>query len=122
MGRLTEPLTGGLVTDRDPALLKPGQLQGMRNLVYRNGAAALCHARGRSQFGVVSAATTAVAGLRDIHFDNGDFYLVAMADQVPLRGCRGHRDVRGSGDDCLGDEPRGGPLPEPVLPHERGVG
>jgi hypothetical protein len=79
MGRLTEPLTGGLVTDRDPALLKPGQLQGMRNLVYRNGAAALCHARGRSQFGVVSAATTAVAGLRDIHFDNGDFYLVAMA-------------------------------------------
>jgi len=79
MGRITEPLTGGLVTDRDPALLKPGQLQGMRNMVYRNGAAALCHAKGRAQFGVVSAATTAVAGLRDIHFDNGDFYLVAMA-------------------------------------------
>jgi len=79
MGRMREPLTGGLVTDRDPVLLAPGQLQGMRNLVYRNGAAALCHAKGRIQFGVVTASATAVAGLRDIHFDNGDFYLIGMA-------------------------------------------
>lgn len=78
MGRRPEPLTGGLVTNVDPALLKPGQLSDIRNLVYMNGATELNRAPGRASFGQVSAAT-AVAGLRDIHFDNGDHYLVAMA-------------------------------------------
>jgi len=79
MGRKTEPLTGGLVTDRDPALLKPGQLSDMRNMVYRNGAAALERAAGRTAFVTVSSVATSVNGLRDISFDNGDRYLVSMA-------------------------------------------
>lgn len=79
MPRKTEPLSGGLVTDKDPALLKPGQLSDIRNMVYRNGAVALERATGRAAFGTVSAVATGVVGLRDIHFDNGDHYLVAMA-------------------------------------------
>jgi hypothetical protein len=79
MPRKTEPLTGGLVTDRDPALLKPGQLSDIRNMVYKNGAVGLERAVGRAVFGTVSATATGVVGLRDMHFDNGDHYLVAMA-------------------------------------------
>jgi hypothetical protein len=79
MPRKTEPLTGGLVTDRDPALLKPGQLSDIRNMVYKNGAVGLERAVGRAVFGTVSATATGVVGLRDVHFDNGDHYLVAMA-------------------------------------------
>ena len=78
MGRKLEPLNGGVVTDRDPALLSEGQLVAMKNMVYRNGATTLERAAGRLEFGVVSAAT-AVAGLRDMHFDNGDHYLIGMA-------------------------------------------
>src|SRR5262245_25439008 len=51
----------------------------MRNLVYQNGAAGLIRPRGRDVFGIVSATATAVAGLRDMVFDNGNRYLVAMA-------------------------------------------
>jgi len=81
MGRRTELLNGGLVTDRDPALLKPGQLAAMRNVVYKNGGDALIRAPGRSSFGTVAASTASgVSGIRDIHFDNGDHYLVAMAN------------------------------------------
>lgn len=79
MPRKVEMLTGGVVTDKDPALLKPGQLAAMKNMVYRNGANTLERAAGRQVFGVVSATATGVNGLRDIHFDNGDQYLIAMA-------------------------------------------
>lgn len=79
MPRKVELLNGGLVTDKDPALLKPGQLSDIRNMVYRNGAVGLERATGRQVFGVVSATATGVVGLRDIHFDNDDHYLVAMA-------------------------------------------
>ncbi len=79
MGRLKEPLSGGLVTDRDPALLDPGQLSELRNLVYKNGGSALVRAPGRVAFGAVSAETTGVVGLRDAHFDNGTHILIAHA-------------------------------------------
>lgn len=79
MPRKIEPLTGGLVTDRDAAFLKPGQLSDIRNMVYKNGATQLERAPGRAAFGTVTATPTGVAGLRDISFDNGDAYLVAMA-------------------------------------------
>ena len=79
MPRKVEPLNGGLVTDRDPMLLKPGQLANIRNMVYKNGAVVLERAPGRAVFGAVSATATAVAGLRDMHFDSGDHFLVAMA-------------------------------------------
>ena len=79
MGRKIEKLTGGVVTDRDDAFLEPGQLSDIRNMVYKNGATQLERAPGRAAFGTVSAVATGVVGLRDIHFDNGDHYLVAMA-------------------------------------------
>ena len=79
MPRKVESLDGGLVTDRDPAQLKPGQLSAMRNFVYRNGSTSLLPAAGRSAWGTVSATATAVRGLRDIQFDNGNHYLIAMA-------------------------------------------
>jgi hypothetical protein len=59
-------------------MLSEGQLVAMKNMVYRNGGQSLERATGRQVFGVVSAATAA-AGLRDMHFDNGDHYLIGMA-------------------------------------------
>lgn len=79
MGRKAEPLTGGLITDRDPAFLEPGQLSDIRNLVYKNGGGALERATGRAVFGAVSAVATGVWGLRDMHFDNADHYLIGAA-------------------------------------------
>ena len=79
MPRKVEPLDGGLVTDRDPAQLKPGQLSAMRNFVYRNGSTSLLPAAGRAAWGTVNATATAVRGIRDIQFDNGNHYLIAMA-------------------------------------------
>lgn len=79
MARKVEMLSGGLVTDKDPALLQPGQLSDIRNMVYKNGATQLERATGRAVFGAVSAVATGVVGLRDIHFDNADHYLVARA-------------------------------------------
>src|SRR3990172_3459866 len=79
MARHEEPLSGGLVTDRDPAFLEPGQLSGLQNAIYLPGSQALQRARGRSAFGTVSADAVDVDGLRDIQFDNGNHYLVAHA-------------------------------------------
>lgn len=81
-GRRVEPLNGGLITGEDPALLRPGQLSGLRNLVYRNGGSALERATGRQSFGAASAAATGVPGLRDFQFDNGDHYLVAQVGSL----------------------------------------
>jgi hypothetical protein len=79
MARFQEDLSGGWVTSKDPALLAPGQLSNVRNATYhaRTGSA-LSRAFGRSIFGSASAASAEVDGLRDIQFDNGDHYLVAM--------------------------------------------
>lgn len=79
MARLSEQLNGGLFTAADPAKLSPGQLSFLRNGVYLPGSQALHRAKGRSQFGQVTATATDVDGLRDIQFDNGDHYLIAMA-------------------------------------------
>lgn len=77
MARHTEPLDGGLVTNIDPALLKPGQLSYVRNAVYQSGSRRLRRAKGRAIFGAVTATGHDVDGLRDFKFDNGDHYLVA---------------------------------------------
>lgn len=80
MARFQEDLSGGWVTSKDPALLAPGQLSNVRNATYaaRTGSA-LVRTLGRTVFGSASAAAAAeVNGLRDIQFDNGDHYLVAM--------------------------------------------
>lgn len=75
-----EPLSGGLRTAIDPALLDPGELVDARNAIYLAGSPALWRSPGRTAFGTVSAVATAVDGLRDVQFDNGDAYLVALAD------------------------------------------
>ena len=46
MSRRVEPLDKGLVTIRDPALLKPGELSFIRNAVYLPGSQALQRAKG----------------------------------------------------------------------------
>src|SRR3990172_10603376 len=76
MARHEEKLDGGLVTDRDPAMLEPGQLSGLQNAIYLPGSQALQRARGRSAFGVATATALDVDGLRDIQFDNGNHYLI----------------------------------------------
>lgn len=78
MPRFTEDLSGGLYTAPNPAKLQPGQLSFLQNGVYLPGSLALQRARGRSQFGAVTATGTDVDGLRDVQFDNGDHYLLAM--------------------------------------------
>lgn len=74
-----EPLSGGLWTAKDPGLLEVGQLQDARNVVYLPGSDGLWMAPGRQVFGAVSAQATAVDGLRDVEFDTGDHYLLALA-------------------------------------------
>jgi hypothetical protein len=79
LARHKEPLSGGLVTIRDPALLEEGQLSYMQNLIYFPDDPALHRSAGRTVFGTVSATAVDVNGLRDMKFDNGDHYLVAQA-------------------------------------------
>lgn len=79
MARHQEPLDKGLVTIRDPGLLKEGELTFVRNAVYLPGSNALQRARGRAAFGTATATAVDVVGLRDLAFDNGDHYLVAHA-------------------------------------------
>ena len=78
MPQVLEALVGGLVTSRDPALLKEGELSALQNCFYVPNAQALTRAIGRTSFGTVTAGVSAV-GLRDLKFDNGDHYLIAHA-------------------------------------------
>lgn len=78
MAIFKEPLSGGLNTAMEPGLLGPSELSHLQNYVYRSGSANLWYANGRQVFGTASATASEVDGLRDIHFDNGDHYLVAM--------------------------------------------
>lgn len=80
MARHKEPLNQGLWTAPDPGVLEPGQLADARNCFYLAGSQALVRAPGRVAFGTVTASAVAVAGLRDIQFDNGDHYLIAMSN------------------------------------------
>ena len=77
MSRRVEPLDKGLVTIRDPALLKPGELSFIRNAVYLPGSQALQRAKGRAAFGTATASALDVDGLRDVQFDTGDHLIVA---------------------------------------------
>lgn len=93
MGRATEPLTGGVVTNKDPALLAPGELSAARNTYYIPGSQALTRAKGRTLFGAVATATAgnpaSVVGLRDMKFDNGNHYLIAHASTSYLTAAVG---------------------------------
>jgi hypothetical protein len=78
MARHVESLGLGLWTAPSPATLENGQLSYLQNGVYLPGSLALQRARGRSVFGSATAVATDIDGLRDIQFDNGNHYLVAM--------------------------------------------
>lgn len=55
------PLSGGLVTSRDPAALTEGELSALQNSVYLPGAQDLVRAAGRTQFGPVVEGATVVS-------------------------------------------------------------
>lgn len=83
MARHKEPLDGGLVTIRDAALLKPGQLSSMQNATYLPGTNALHRSEGRTSFGsLITVSATAVDGLRDLKYDNGTHLLVGLASST----------------------------------------
>lgn len=87
MARKAEPLNGGLVTSRDPAVLEEGELSAIQNAEYRPGSQALQRVKGRALF--ATASTTAVVGLRDVKFDNGDHYLIAHASNLYFKSAVG---------------------------------
>lgn len=62
-----EPLTGGLVTARDPSLLSPGELVQASEGLYRPYNAALSPIKGRATFGNTIGAN--ITGLRAIPFE-----------------------------------------------------
>ena len=88
MPQVLEALVGGLVTSRDPALLKEGELSALQNCFYVPNAQALTRALGRTSFGTVAAGISAV-GLRDLKFDNGDHYLISHASASYYRAAVG---------------------------------
>lgn len=78
MGRHKELLNGGVMTGPDPAVLPPGVLSYIRNMVYKPDSNALQRGRGRIAAGTVTASAGDINGLRDMQFDNGDHYLIAQ--------------------------------------------
>jgi hypothetical protein len=85
MPRHKEELSGGLRTAFEPGMLEPGELSHLQNYVYRGGSNTLWYANGRQAFGTASATASEVDGLRDVHFDNGDHYLVALVSGQDAR-------------------------------------
>jgi hypothetical protein len=78
MGRHKEPLSNGVMTGPDPAMLPEGTLSYIRNGVYKPNTLALQRASGRSTWWTTTASAADVVGIRDIQFDNGDHYIVAQ--------------------------------------------
>lgn len=102
MPRHLEPLSGGLVTNRDPALLSVGELAMIQNATYRPGRSGLQRAVGRSAFASASANAVDVNGLRDMQFDNGDHYLVAHASSIYFTATVGDTGAFGTLASALG--------------------
>lgn len=78
--QFVEPLTQGLVTSRDPAQLKSGELTQAKNCVYLPYDEALHRAFGRLDISTVSTATGGVTGLRALQFDGDVVRLLAQAN------------------------------------------
>lgn len=74
---MIEPLSGGLVTARDPSLLEVGELQACSNLTYHPGDLSLYKTSGHAAHN--TTALTHPLGLRYCSFDQGGDYLVALA-------------------------------------------
>jgi hypothetical protein len=74
----TEPLSGGLVTAKDPSLLAPSELSQTDDLFYKPASPSLHKALGRTRFNS-TALTTAAAGLRYCGFDSANDLLIALS-------------------------------------------
>lgn len=73
-----EPLSGGLVTSRDPSELAPGELTLCDNLIYQPSDDYLHTSPGVSTYSTAFASS--VLGLVGATFDNAAAYLVAMSN------------------------------------------
>jgi len=73
-----EPLNGGLVTARDPALLEAGELTQADDAVYYPNDPAIHKVKGRTKYNAVALGGAGVVkGLRFLEFDAGNSYLLA---------------------------------------------
>lgn len=96
MGRIKEPLSNGVMTGPDPAVLPQGTLSYCRNGVYKPNTLALQRASGRIVWGTVTSSASDITGLRDIQFDNGDHYLMAQVSS-DTTACISTATVEGNG-------------------------
>lgn len=79
----TEPLSGGLVTARDPAFLMPGELQRAENAFYFPNDDAIYRAPGISSranyfTGITSGTQKAINSLVAVRFDGGQQYIIGQ--------------------------------------------
>lgn len=73
-----EPLNGGLVTARDPALLEPGELTQADDAVYYPNDPAIHKVKARTKYNAAALGGAGVVkGLRFLEFDAGNSYLLA---------------------------------------------
>lgn len=75
-----EPLTGGLVTARDPSLLTEGELVVATNAIYRPFNQALSPIKGRATYDTAIGAT--ISGLRAIPFEANQNYVIIATGTV----------------------------------------
>lgn len=84
MAQHIEPLSGGLVTSRDPSLLGEGELQKAEDCMYLPNDPAIYGALGRSQLNAASLGP--ITGLKFCAFDSPDAdLLVAQANSTYIR-------------------------------------
>jgi hypothetical protein len=78
---IPEPLNGGLVTARDPALLEPGELTQSDDAVYYPNDPAVHKVKGRTKYNSVAVVGgQTVKGLRFLEVDSGNSFLVALSE------------------------------------------
>ena len=77
MPLVQELLNGGLVTARDPILLKEGELQQADDMILRPRDVSVWKAPGRTRYGAPSGASATVCGLGYMSFDGNSDLLLA---------------------------------------------
>lgn len=74
-----EPVSGGLVTARDPSTLQPGELQTADGVMYLPDTDSVWRQPGGSFWSTVASVSASVQGMAACKFDNGTHLLVAQA-------------------------------------------
>jgi len=79
-GLIQETFDGGVVTKRNPTMLRPGEIQEASDCVYRKFDPTIHGVAGRTEFNSSAiSGTPAIKGLTHLSFDEGDDLLVAYA-------------------------------------------